>query len=118
MRVHSERFALWGPGSAQLHIHHVHVLEARASRLVSLAGLAPAQTLLSSAHLKSATSTHNHGRSPGWAARAAAAMVLEFRGRGDRKSPANRAFIEHSEAPCFLVARGPSSRKPSSVWPW
>lgn len=42
--AHSKAPACGAWGSSQLHIHHMHVREAGASRVVSLAGLAPAQT--------------------------------------------------------------------------
>lgn len=97
--VHSEALACGARGSAQLHIHHVHVLEAGASRVVSLAGLAPAQT---STQLRSPEISHKH---PDHTVEAQAGGGQGSRRHGVGVSggvgakPANRAFIEHSARP-------------------
>lgn len=79
--VHREAPSCAARGSAQLHVHHVHVREAGASSAVSLAGRPQPRPLPSAAHLRSATSTPITPSNPRLgAARAAAAMVLELRG--------------------------------------
>ena len=99
MRVHSKASACGARGSAQLHIHHVHVLEAGASRVVSLAGLAPAQT---PTQLRSPEISHKH---PDHTVEAQAGGG-QGSGRhgvgvsgGVGAEPPNRAFIEHSTRP-------------------
>lgn len=114
MGVHSKASAFGARGSAQLHIHHMHVLEAGASRVVSPAGLAPAQT---PAQLRSPEIGHKHSdhtvEAQAGGGQGSGSHGIGVSG-GKGAEPADRAFIEHSARPS-AVRRSQGSLKPEAI---
>lgn len=115
MRVHSKPSSCGARGSTQLHVHHVHVCEAGASRAVIPAGLAPAWT---PARLCSPEISHkhpNHAIKPqaGGGQCSGCHGVGVAGGKG--AEPTHGAFIEHSATPS-AGHRSQWSLEPEAIW--
>lgn len=97
--VHSKASARGARGPAQLHVHHVHVCEAGASRVVSLAGLPPPHP---PTHLSSPEISHKHPdhvvkTQAGGGQCSGRHGVGVARGQG--AEPTDRTFVEHCARP-------------------
>lgn len=114
MGVHSKAPSCGAWGSAQLHVHHMHVGEAGASRVVSLAGPVPAQT---PNQLSSPEISHKHPDHT-VEAQAGGSQGSSRHGVGVAGSKwaesTDRAFIQHSARPAAVRCRQ-GSLKPEAI---
>lgn len=114
MGVHSKAPSCGAWGSAQLHVHHMHVGEAGASRVVSLAGPVPAQTpnQLSSPEISHKHPDHTVEAQAGGSQGSSRHGVGVAGGKWAEST--DRAFIQHSARPAAVRCRQ-GSLKPEAI---